>query len=49
MEAAQRLYDRLGFVRQPDRDVRYEQWMQPEWEFPDEWIGEPFLAYAYNG
>ena len=47
MEAAQRMYDRLGFVRRPDRDVEYDEWFQPEWKIPSEWIGEPFLAYAY--
>jgi ribosomal protein S18 acetylase RimI-like enzyme len=48
MQAAQRMYDRIGFVRLPDRDVAYDEWFQPEWKIPSEWIGEPFLAYAYN-
>jgi ribosomal protein S18 acetylase RimI-like enzyme len=48
MPAAQRMYDRLGFVRRPDRDVAYDEWLQPEWKIPSEWIGEPFLAFAYN-
>ena len=30
MEAAQRLYERLGFVRRPDRDVPYEEWFDPD-------------------
>jgi GNAT superfamily N-acetyltransferase len=49
MEAAQRMYDRLGFVRRPDRDVPYEVWNAvPNTDLPGEWIGEPFLAYAWN-
>src|SRR5262249_30410743 len=39
MPAAQRMYDRLGFVRRPDRDVGYDEWLQPEWKIPREWIG----------
>ena len=50
MEAAQRLYERLGFVRRPDRDVAYEQWFEPErdHDLPPEWVGASFLAYAFT-
>ena len=49
LEAAQRLYARLGFVRRPDRDVPYEVWHDPEkdHDLPPEWTGEEFLAYGW--
>ena len=49
LEAAQRLYARLGFVRRPDRDVPYEVWHDPEknHDLPPEWTGERFLAYGW--
>jgi len=47
METARRMYDRLGFIRRPDRDVQYEQWHSPEIDnLPPEWIGQAFLAYS---
>jgi ribosomal protein S18 acetylase RimI-like enzyme len=46
MEAAQRLYARLGFERRPDRDVPDEVWNSPPVVgLPEEWLGESFLAY----
>ena len=47
MDAARRMYERLGFERRPDRDVTYEVWNAREYaDLPAEWIGESFLAYA---
>jgi ribosomal protein S18 acetylase RimI-like enzyme len=47
MDAARRMYERLGFERRPDRDVRYEVWNTREYaDLPTEWIGQSFLAYA---
>ncbi len=47
MVAARRMYERLGFVRRPDRDAPYEEWNAPPIEgVPDVWIGQPFLAYS---
>jgi GNAT superfamily N-acetyltransferase len=48
MEAAQRLYARLGFVARPDRNVQYKEWHDParDHDLPREWIGVPFLAYS---
>jgi GNAT superfamily N-acetyltransferase len=49
MVAAHRIYERFGFVRRPDRDVTYESWSaNRELELPEEWIGEPFLAYSWS-
>ncbi len=48
MPAAQRLYDRLGFTRRPDRDVRYEVWSDGLDDYPTEWVGEGFLAYTWS-
>ena len=48
MTAAQRLYDRLGFVRREDRDVAYKVWYRPGTELPREWVGESFLAYRWS-
>jgi ribosomal protein S18 acetylase RimI-like enzyme len=47
MEAAQRLYSRLGFVRRPDRDVPQASWHDPErdHDLPEVWHGARFLAY----
>jgi predicted N-acetyltransferase YhbS len=47
MEAAQRMYARLGFVRRPDRDVDESGWRVPSVELPPEWSGEVFLAYSF--
>jgi GNAT superfamily N-acetyltransferase len=47
METARRMYERLGFVRRPDRDVPYEQWNAESIQgLPDAWIGQSFLAYT---
>ncbi len=49
MEAAQRMYARLGFVRRPDRDLPYEVWnADPRSDLPPEWVGQPFLAYSWS-
>jgi ribosomal protein S18 acetylase RimI-like enzyme len=49
METAQRIYQRFGFLRRPDRDVPYEEWSQDDTsDLPAEWIGQPFLAYAWS-
>jgi ribosomal protein S18 acetylase RimI-like enzyme len=48
MPAARRMYDRLGFVRAPERDVTPAQWDDPPFpDVPDRWRGEPFLAYLW--
>jgi ribosomal protein S18 acetylase RimI-like enzyme len=47
MDAAQRLYARLGFTRRPDRDVAYPDWLDDDVsDLPREWVGVPFLAYS---
>jgi ribosomal protein S18 acetylase RimI-like enzyme len=49
MDAAQRIYARFGFVRRPDRDVPYAVWSEDDTtDLPPEWIGRPFLAYAWS-
>jgi ribosomal protein S18 acetylase RimI-like enzyme len=49
MQTAQRIYERFGFVRRPGRDVPYEVWREdPVTDLPTEWIGRPFLAYAWS-
>ena len=48
MPAARRLYDRLGFARRPDRDVPYEVWTDRDYDLPEIWVGEPFLAYTFS-
>jgi GNAT superfamily N-acetyltransferase len=49
MEAARRMYERLGFVRRPDRDVPYEEWNDPPVDdLPEPWIGESFLGYSWR-
>ncbi|MDZ4826048.1 MAG: GNAT family N-acetyltransferase [Actinomycetota bacterium] len=48
MPAARRLYDRLGFVRRPDRDVGYDVWSADVDDYPPEWAGEGFLAYTWT-
>lgn len=49
METAQRIYQRFGFIRRPDRDVPYEVWREDDTsDLPAEWIGQPFLAYAWS-
>jgi predicted N-acetyltransferase YhbS len=50
MKSAHRLYERLGFVRRPDRDVPYGEWRKDIDDtevLPDEWEGQTFLAYTY--
>jgi ribosomal protein S18 acetylase RimI-like enzyme len=47
MEAARRMYERLGFERRPNRDVTYEVWNDPAYpDLPEVWIGQSFLAYG---
>jgi hypothetical protein len=49
METAQRIYQRFGFVRRPDRDVPYEVWSEGDTrDLPAEWIGQPVVAYAWS-
>ncbi len=46
MPAARHMYERLGFVRAPERDVLPERWNDPPFpDVPAEWVGESFLAY----
>ena len=41
------MYERLGFLRGPDRDVPYEEWNAASIEgLPAAWVGESFLAYT---
>jgi hypothetical protein len=49
MEAARRMYERLGFVRRPDRDVPFEVWNDPPVNgLPPEWVGQAFLGYGWS-
>jgi ribosomal protein S18 acetylase RimI-like enzyme len=49
MPVARRMYERLGFVRAPGRDVTYAEWNDPPVaDLPAEWVGEPFLAYRWS-
>ena len=50
MDAAQRLYERLGFVRRRDRDVPYSEWFDParDHDLPRAWNGVSFLAYGFS-
>jgi len=50
MQAARRLYARLGFVAVPDRNVPYEVWHEParDHDLPAAWTGVPFLAYSWQ-
>lgn len=49
MKTAQRIYQGFGFARRPDRDVPYEVWSEEDAnDLPPEWIGQPFLAYAWH-
>jgi ribosomal protein S18 acetylase RimI-like enzyme len=49
MTTAQRIYERFGFTRRPDRDVPYDVWSEDDTTgLPPEWIGQPFLAYAWS-
>jgi ribosomal protein S18 acetylase RimI-like enzyme len=49
MDAARRLYGRLGFVRRPERDVPYEVWNASGIDgLPREWIRQAFLAYGWR-
>jgi ribosomal protein S18 acetylase RimI-like enzyme len=49
MEAARRMYERLGFVRRPDRDVPYEVWNEGDrFSPPPAWAGRAFLAYSFT-
>jgi predicted N-acetyltransferase YhbS len=50
MPSAQRLYERLGFARRPDRDVPYGEWRKDLDDgevLPSEWEGQAFLGYGY--
>jgi hypothetical protein len=49
MPDARRLYDRLGFVRCPERDVAYDDWREDQdagIDLPSAWVDQPFLAYC---
>lgn len=47
MDVARGMYERMGFVRRPDRDVPYEDWGGPGVDdLPPEWVGQPFLAFS---
>jgi len=47
LDAALRMYARLGFERRSDRDVTYDVWNSPAYsDLPEEWIGQSFLAYG---
>jgi ribosomal protein S18 acetylase RimI-like enzyme len=49
MTTAQRMYERFGFVRRPDRDATYEVWNEDAYpDLPAEWIGQPFLAFHWK-
>jgi ribosomal protein S18 acetylase RimI-like enzyme len=48
MDVAQGMYERLGFVRRPDRDVPYEEWKEDDYVLPDAWTGQAFLAYSWS-
>jgi GNAT superfamily N-acetyltransferase len=46
MNVARAMYERMGFVRSPDRDVPQSVWDDPPVDgLPPEWTGQPFLAY----
>jgi GNAT superfamily N-acetyltransferase len=52
MPNARRLYDQLGFVRCPERDVAYDEWRSEQEagiDLPQAWVGQPFLAYRWSG
>lgn len=52
MTAALRMYERLGFVRVPSRDLVYEAWLEEvraqvgDFDLPAEWVGQSFLAFG---
>jgi len=49
MDVARGMYERLGFVRRPDRDVHYDVWNDPPVdELPPEWVGQAFLGYSWT-
>jgi ribosomal protein S18 acetylase RimI-like enzyme len=48
MQIAQGMYERSGFVRRSDRDVPYEEWKDDDFDLPDEWTGQAFLAYSWS-
>jgi GNAT superfamily N-acetyltransferase len=46
MPVARDMYERMGFVRTPDRDVLPSEWNNPPIDgLPPEWEGQSFLAY----
>jgi ribosomal protein S18 acetylase RimI-like enzyme len=48
MASARRMYEGMGFVRRPDRDVPYAVWNSPPvGDLPPAWVDQPFLAYAW--
>jgi ribosomal protein S18 acetylase RimI-like enzyme len=50
MAAARRMYERLGFVRRPERDVPYEEWHgEGGFDLPTAWVGQAFLSYTWSG
>ena len=49
MDVARAMYERMGFVRRPDRDVPQSVWDDPPVEaLPAEWVGQAFLGYSWN-
>ena len=45
----ERMYERMGFVRRPDRDVPQSVWDDPPVEgLPPEWVGQAFLGYSWG-
>jgi len=49
MERAQRMYERFGFVRRPDRDATFEVWNEENYpDLPAEWVEQAFLAFIWK-
>jgi ribosomal protein S18 acetylase RimI-like enzyme len=48
MQIAAGMYERFGFVRRPDRDVPYEGWKEDDFDLPEAWTGQAFLAYSWR-
>jgi ribosomal protein S18 acetylase RimI-like enzyme len=49
MDVARAMYERLGFMRRPDRDVPDDVWNDPPVEnLPPEWVGQAFWGYSWT-